>query len=316
MGQSTLSKELTRQFHISHHHSADSTPLTHRRSKEETVAIFDDIISQMHCASIDGPQEPPRSRSSDELDSLLENGAQMIQSDSDATGTGVGNEPAGQSVVARRVKSSDAAHSDRLPLRRTSSSTSLEKGEGPDPEHPPRAASVETELVFATLPKKKKKGRWSGIKRIGSPLFKSRRKSFTSGTTPSYAHTNHTSSGTTTQRVSITGPTPSVPVTSEHAHSAQDSPQTIVQSHTPISGLAKKTREDAPGGTSRGAPTGGRARGRRSVTSPIVMERKRRASAPRDECLKALKVMTLLSSNQECLGSLISYICLPKCVSK
>ena len=318
-----------------------------RRTREETVAIFDDIISQMEG---DSQGTPPRqgvsplrqqkSHSTDLLDHGLQNEDEtQIQSNS---GSGPAGMELGPSILARRVKSSDVPQGGRVPIRRTSSSTSLDKGgEGPveDHAHPPRAASVETDLVFATLPKKKKgHGRWSGFRRIGSPFSKSRRKSFTSGTTPSYAHTNHTSG--LVRHTAITGPSPSVPVLVEHEDIGGHAPlsernrmhdvsrTSLPTNPTTMSGLGNKfSADDSHAPSSSSSQQGGRGRrgeglgiGRRGgldmgETTPI-MERKRSVSAPRDECLNALKVMTTLSSNQECLGSLISYICLPKCVSK
>ncbi len=308
------------------------------------MAIFDEIISQIGGGSLmeggsrgSGPSPPQQHQqqnhhgnnlkihSNDELDHNVRNRNETeVESDSHSTGA---------SIIARRVKSSDVPHST---IRRTSSSSSLDKGEGPDPEHPPRAASVETDLVFATLPKKKKaRGRWAGLKRIGSPLFKSRRKSFTSGSTPSYVHTNHTPSSLTASssggggghaHVPITGPSPSVPAVLEQDYHRPRTLSGLEQSrnmsHTSLQGTPPTggtITEDAPGETKKGEEPGGTPKGilgRRGGVSPVTMERRRRSSAPRDKCLNALRLMTTFSSNQECLSSLISYICLPKCVTK
>lgn len=201
-------------------------------------------------------------------------------------------------VTMRRVQSSD------VPKLRPSSSASMNKGEEPD-VHPPRAASVETEIVFATLPKKKRKGRgkWSGIKGM-SPLFKTRRKSFTNaGSARSSAH------------VSVTRPSPSVPV-SVTAGEKELTPQPPAQATPPEergSHDVQLPRTTVLGVRSLVALEGA-GKGRVGVAERG--NRRRSSSAPRDECLNALKVMTTLSSNKECLDSLISYICLPKCVSK
>lgn len=262
------------------------------RTKEETVAIFDNLLSQMEGATKTLGQQ---SHSNDSL----EPGNDENQNETEEPGT----RAHAMAITKRRVQSSDVPSRDMI--RRPSSSASLKKGEEPD-SHPPRAASVEADMVFATLPKKKKKGRkWSGIKRIGSPLFRYRRKSFANATPT----TNRVPS---TVHVSVTQPSPSVPITTPISApekdkevtpqpvAGEDQPRTAVQSVKTV--VAQFVEEGA--GPGRHGLVGARVKRRRS------------SAAPRDECLNALKVMTTLSSNRECLNSLISYICLPKCVTK
>ena len=157
------------------HLPADASPLMERRSKEETVAIFDELLHQMEDATQiiypedrngtkGGSVETGLENQNGDLGSELESGVAEIMDGEQRT------------ISKRRVQSSDVPKG----LIRPSSSASVSKGEDPD-AHPPRAASVETEMVFATLPKKKKRGKWSGMKRFGSPLFRTRRKSFNSG---------------------------------------------------------------------------------------------------------------------------------------
>lgn len=265
-----------------------------RRTKEETVAIFDELLSQMVGATNavvpndqiqNQTQEDSHSNSMEDQnqnETRVESGSQAgMERDSSDRRSGER-----VSISKRRVKSSDVPKSHDL--IRPSSSASLNKGEEPDMHsRPPRAASVETELVFATLPKKKKvRGKWSVIKRISSPLSRSRRKSF--NTPP----TNHTPS---TAHLSVT---PSVPITivADKEPTKQSSPEDAPRVAIPsMKSLVSQFIGEGP---------------------KVGVARKRRASVPIDECLNALKVMTTLSSNKECLSSLISYICLPKCVTK
>lgn len=330
---------LSRKFGHAQNAPLQTTPLLERRTKEETAAIFDNLLSEMEGAKQTlGPHNTQlQSHSNDSLE--LENQGKSrsqshsndsLEQDGPQERNGVDDlaEKRGRARVAviakRRVKSSDVPRS-RDVIRRPSSSASCDdKGEEEgsaegDSAHqpPPRAASVETELaVFATLPSKKKKNRkWSGIRRIGSPLFKSRRKSFTNATSSSERPSS--------LRVSITGPTPSVSLTAP----------------TPTSGPGK-VKEVTPQPAAREAGSGSHdqskttVQNKRIVVSPPVGveeegggasvramlgvrgKRRRSSGVPKDECLNALKVMTTLSCNKECLNSLVSYICLPKCVSK
>lgn len=289
-----LPDELRTKLRLPHHLSADSTPLMERRSKEETVAIFDDLLSQMQDATetIYPDNENQTNGGSMELGPQNQDGTQA-ESHFDS-----GLEPESvkdveqRTVSKRRVQSSDTPKG----LVRPSSSASMNKEEKPD-AHLPRAASVETEMVFATLPKKKRR-KWSGIKRIGSPLFRTRRKSFnatpTSGRPPINAH------------VPVTHPSPSVPIMPASAPPTQlavDSRSRDSSSSQTMTRLVEQF-------------TGEGEEKKVGVVKKGVATVRRRGSSPHDECLNALKVMTTLSSNQECLASLISYICLPKCVTK
>lgn len=286
--------QLRTKLRLPHHLSADSTPLMDRRSKEETVAIFDELLSQMEdTAHTFYPDDLNQASSSVETEIQNRNEAgDEFCSDSNVVEPGSGGRRDGErvAVMKRRVQSNDAPKG----IVRPSSSASVNKEDESD-AHPPRAASVETDLVFATLPKKKKKrGKWQGIKRIGSPLFRPRHKSFnhatpTSGQPPSNVHKL------------VTHPSPSVPIIPSTTPSqlAVDSRSSRSSLQNVTSLVDQVTREERKVGVAMGVVGG-----------------KRRGSSPRDECLNALKVMTTLSSNQECLGSLISYICLPKCVTK
>ena len=272
-----------------------TTPLSQRRTKEETAAIFDDFLSQMEQAtqSLHQNQTPLESRSNDSLDPDQNENETEEPSEMEAR-TQV-------AVTKRRVQSSDVPQRDGI--RRPSSSASFNKGEGPPAEPPPRAASVEADMVFATLPKKKKKGRkWS---RISSPLFKSRRRK-------SLQHATPTSSQVTSSHTSVTRPSPSVPLPPTKGKEASrsspvsNSPRTTVQSVRTL--VTRPSEEEEMGRDGRGLDSSGSSG--RGLMGSRVRKRKR------DECLNALKVMTTLSSNKECLSSLVSYICLPKCVSK
>lgn len=292
-----LSEELREKLRLSHALSADSThalsadstPLMNRRSKDETVAIFDELLSQME--GITQTFYPTHQHQEPECDSGGTEPRHWNQNGPDTESrSNSGVEPDFEerrgAVAKRRVQSSDTPKG----LIRPSSSASVKKGAGPE-DHLPRAASVETEMVFATLPKKKKKSRWSGFRKIGSPLFRPQRKSFTGAATPLSSSSNHA-------HVSVTHPSPSVP---------------LAATATPPSQLAHDSRSQE---SSSASMTGlvDQFLGERGVAGGAG--RKRRGSSPRDDCLNALKVMTTLSSNQESLSSLISYICLPKCVTK
>ena len=329
-------EEVIRPVHLSRKLGhIQTTPLLERRTKEETAAIFDDLLSQMEGAkqTLGQHQTQLQSHSSDSIE--LENQSKTrsqsrsndsLESDSVQEQNGVDGlaekrERARVAVIAkRRVKSSDVPRSRDM-VRRPSSSASCdnkgeEEGEGPvggdsTHQHPPRAASVESDLVFATLPHKKKKNRkWSGIRRIGSPLFKSRRKSFT--------NTTSSADRPSSLRVSVTGPTPSVSLTTatptskvkevtpqpacgEAGHGSHDQLKTAIQSTRAV--VSPPAEGEGAGANVQGI-LGARGKRRRS------------SGVPKDECLNALKVMTTLSCNKECLNSLVSYICLPKCVSK
>jgi len=219
----------------------------------------------------------------------------------------------------------DTPPSRQADLSRPSSSASFNKGganTGETGEGLPRASSVETDLVFGTLPKKKKK-RWHGIKKIGSPLFRNRRKSFTHG------H-NHTPSSIAHKSISSTY-TPSVATTTEVED--KDHRQSIISAVSQASAGKPTTENRAESRSEEGVSSS------KVLMSPVKVVdlverklgtekirekafRKRSMATPsrkgrgRDECLKALKVMTTLSSNKESIGTLVSYICLPKCVSK
>lgn len=276
-----------------------------RRSKEQTVAIFDDLISQL---------EQTSGRDQNQNQTLLESHSNgIVESGSLGQSTPENKSPSGMdsgrvecdssttgredklSIAKRRVQSNDVPRG-RVVARPTSSSTGVTP---PDPHHAPRAASVETELEFATLPKKKKsRSKWSGIRRIGSPLFRSRRKSLTNNTTP---NTTPTSSRIFSgPHLSVTHPSPSVPLPPSHLATQDERSHDVTspQDSTSPTILVQESRVGVSSG----------------FTGGVV--KKRRGSAPRDECLNALTVMVTLSSNQECLGSLISRICLPQCVTK
>lgn len=197
------------------------------------------------------------------------------------------------SIAKRRVQSNDVPRGHVITRPSSSSATGVNQ---PDTHHTPRAASVETELEFATLPKKKKsRSKWSGIKRIGSPLFRTRQKSFTNATPNTTPTSSRILSG---PHLSVTHPSPSTPLLPRHQ--AQDERSHDVTS--PQDGNSPIAVQENKVGVSSGF-------------SGVVVK-KRRGSVPRDECLNALTVMVTLSSNQECLGSLISRICLPQCVTK
>ena len=299
-------------MHKPGHLSADSTPLMAHRSKQETGAIFDELISQMEdvtriiCPRDDLAQE--EGVASSQQQQQHQNGTEPIRNGMEpmvVSGSGVEPESGSGggdrlSVMKRRVQSNDAPKG----VIRPSSSASTNRGEEGGEAHPPRAASVETELVFATLPKKKKRGRkWSGIRRIGSPLFRNRRKSFNNATPTSSGggSSNHTPSPKV--HVSVTQPSPSAPVPPTTRRLAMDS-------RSPISSSSKPR------------PTTARREVVTLVEKLVKEDKKvgrgvaRRRGSSRDECLNALRMMTTLSSNQECLASLISYICLPKSVTK
>lgn len=199
---------------------------------------------------------------------------------------------------------------------RPSSSASFNKGAATDTTEPelPRASSVEADVVFGTLPKKKKK-KWHGIKKISSPFW-NRRKSFShsSSHTPSIAQT--------------AAYVPSVATTSEVSDA--DTHRHSVHSMTSQTSASKLTGRSESRAESRGEEN---VTTKEVVVSPVkvhslpeklVDKTLRKLSMPtpsrrgrgKDECLKALKVMTTLSSNKECLSTLISYICLPKCINK
>lgn len=291
-----LPDQLRTKLRHPHPLSADSTPLMERRSKEETVAIFDELLSQMQDATqtfypedrnqTDGSMEPEVQDQNEAEDEFCSDYV-VIDQESDS-----GRRRDGEkfTVTKRRVQSNDAPQG----IVRPSSSASVNKEEESE-VHPPRAASVETDLVFATLPKKKKRGKWAGIKRIGSPLFRTRRKSFNHTTAPPTNSNMH---------VAVTHPSPSVPIMpagppSQLAVDSRSSNNSRSSLQNVTSLVDQFTREEKKVGVAMDVAVG-----------------KRRGSSPRDECLNALKVMATLSSNQECLSSLISYICLPKCVSK
>lgn len=299
-----LPDQLRTKLRLPHHLPADATPLMEHRSREETVAIFDELLSQMEDAT---QVIYPEDRKGVSIETGLENQHEThdkshYNSDSEPeSGSTELTEGEQRTISKRRVQSSDTPKG----LIRPSSSASVSKGEEPD-VHPPRAASVETEMVFATLPKKKKRGKWSGIKRIGSPLFRTRRKSFNSGPgsgLPPPANTH----------LSVTHPSPSVPVmpVAPPTQLSVDS-RSRNSSGTNVQAMAKLVDQftQEPEAERKATVT------KVGVTKVGVPTVRRRGSSPRDECLNALKVMTTLSSNQECLGSLISYICLPKCVMK
>ena len=216
----------------------------------------------------------------------------------------------------------DATSSRQVDLSRPSSSASFNKSganSNVTEDGLPRASSVEADLVFGTLPKKKKK-RWHGIKKISSPLFRNRRKSFTHG------H-NHTPSSIAKKSISSTY-TPSVATTTEVED--KDHRQSVVSVPPQTSG------ERSTAGNRAESRSELMVSSKEVVVSPVkvvdlverkdkTMEkafRKRSMATPsrkgrgKDECLKALKVMTTFSSNKESVATLISYICLPKCVSK
>ena len=315
-----LSDHLAQQLRLPHHLSADSSPLMEQRSKEETVAIFNEILAQIGSAS---PQNGIASR--DELSSHSRDQSPLPQSKKEASSQddkiGNGTKIKGKrkesesardkknrirlSLTKRRVKSSDLPK--RRDLIRPSSSASLNKGEEQKDGTSLRAGSMEAELVFGTLPLKKKRSKLAVIKRIGSPLFKSRRKSFTAGNppsnpTPSIAHTSSNATPPVIQEEGVRRKL-SLPENNTPSHGqgkAKMSPSSLEDLVDDRTGAIK---EDS---TRRGS--GGVAR-----RGTLGM---RRGSKPKDECLNALIVMTTLSSNKECLNSLISHICLPKCVSK
>ena len=176
-------------------------------------------------------------------------------------------------------------------------------GEQEDPA--PRAASVESDLLFCTLPKKKKfRKKW----RIGSPLFRSRRKSF------------NTSANHAPSHVSVTGPSPSVPVhvCMTEKEVPPQTPLSTTHSKSDLLELPQRSdnsRSGSPGSTDMNDRL---ASIERTEVGGVIgtLGKIRRSTAPRDECLDALKLMTTLSSNEECLSGLISYICLPKYVTK
>lgn len=281
IGSSTaLSDQLTHKLRL----PADAMPLMEQRSKEETVAIFDELLSQM-----DGDTK-----------TFYPQDEAQVESHSNA-GMESGNETGGvrEFVVAnRRVQSCDVPKNRDV---RPSSSTSLRKGEPPDGEgHPPRAASVETEMVFATLPKKKKKlrSKWgAGLKKLSSPLLRPLRKSF-SNAPPVVPSTVH---------VSVTRPSPSVPIAPRESPILED----------PSSPSRDSSRTSLPSMKNLLDRFSREGEGQRVEKVGVAsVEHRKRGSVPRDKCLNSLKVMTTLSSNKECLNSLISYICLPKCVTK
>ena len=222
-------------------------------------------------------------------------------------------------VTKRRVQSSDVLSPKAGEVSRPSSSASFNKGAESSEDILPRAASVEADLIFGTLPKKKKR-KWHGIKKItNSPLFRNRRKSFTHGS-------NHAPSSIA--QTSISTYVPSVPVTTEVAEN--DNIRNSIRSMTPQLSSSKLTGRVESRAGSRGEEG---VASKEVLVSPVMINdlvdrvpasKLRKLSMPtpsrrgrgRDECLKALKVMTTLSSNKESLSTLVSYICLPKCINK
>ncbi len=294
------------------------------RSREETEAIFNELISQMKEGEEGGGGEWRDGGEAPDTESQSNPNRNGIINGGVAHG-GVAHEGepyniAKRNIEARRVQSSDATTiggrgSDR-PISSASLSKEGAKGGEDGSDHTPRAASVETEHVFATLPKKKKSRRkWSGIKRIGSPLFKPGRKSFTSHT-PSSSHASSSSTHSP-----ITGPSPSVPLATTHSNptvsTVRDSKLHDHPSDSQTASKSSLTSLDSPVDPVRSeSPRGGGGREGKVKGTISLVGVKRRGSGPQDECLNALKVMTTLSSNKECLGSLISYVCLPKSVTK
>ncbi len=201
---------------------------------------------------------------------------------------------------------------------RPSSSASFNKGTASTELELPRASSVEADVVFGTLPKKKKK-KWHGIKKISSPFW-NRRKSFSHGSSrapsiaqtatyvPSVATTNEASDTDSSHRLSMHSMTSQTSASklagrSESRGESRSeegvvSKKEVVVSPVKVHGyIPEKTAAD-------------------KMLRKMCMPTPSRRGRGRDECLKALKVMTTLSSNKECLSTLISYICLPKCINK
>lgn len=221
----------------------------------------------------------------------------------------------GQFTITKyRVQSGDNhSPSKTSDMVRPSSSTSFNKGAESVEDQIPRAASVEAELFFGTLPKKKKKRKWSGIKRISSPLFR-KRKSFTHGSAP-----NHTPSSIAhTSIINHTHPVPTI----AHVSEKETNRSSLHESPRPLATILSASKLDEMTDS------------KEVKVSPMVMNdlvekltsvkthRKMSVSTlgrrgrGKDECFNALNMMTTLSSNRESLSTLISYICLPKCISK
>ena len=194
-------------------------------------------------------------------------------------------------------------------LIRPSSSASLNKGVQSIEDDIPRAASVEAELIFGTIPnKKKKKRKWSGIKKISSPLFRNRRKSFTHSSTPSQSTSSIALS-------SMSNHTLPVATTGHSSHSS--SRTSLHETPPPLATMLPASNVSEETDSNKGRASGVNdilevAAG--NLHKPLSMLSKR--GRGKEECFKALRVMAALSSNTECLSTLVSYICLPKCVSK
>ena len=205
---------------------------------------------------------------------------------------------------------SSSNHID-LEVRPSSSAGFNRKEVEPSDDPVPRAASVEAELFFGTLPekKKKKKGKWPGIMKISSPLFlRNRRKSFSLGPNPSLPSiactsiSNHMPSSPApiashesivSSHYSLHETPPPVEVSSTHRNEETDSKG----SHPVSNDIGERLASSTPQRSNGMGSLGKRGRGR-------------------NECLNALRMMTMLSSNSECVSVLSSYICLPKCISK
>ena len=306
-------------------HSSQPQSSPGRYTRRETNSIFDELILQLNEVSeeLDHPLSPSFDRRSSSTDGVTPSSPEKVTSP-DAV------DP------KETIDSRETVDRSRHPI-----STLSEQADGvfsslPRPKQDRGSVPQTISISSSTLPKKSR-GKWR--QRVGSPLLKSR-KSFTSGLSTSKRRNSKDESigirEETGNEREKEGPSRgeggakkakgtrrifarkrSLP--DVHNYSTNSTPATTPTFHRtsssdnfPVNEESSMTSSD---NQSNQFPK------RSPLLSPLVLHhpptpQSRSASRQGDPVTNSLELMVKLSGNKECLSTLVSYICMPKCESR
>lgn len=289
-----------------------------RITRRETNSIFDELILKMNEVSdqLDHPLSPSSDRRSSSEEVPAPSSPEKVVSpnttDSKNTTEKTNNCPAS------------------MASEQTDKFSSL-----PRPKSGKKSASRTVSLSSSTLPKKSRGGKW--LQRVGSPLLRSR-KSFTgSPNSKRRRHRDEEVAGIKEESINEQeagdgGGGESSPGRAKGTRRIFTRKRSLPDVHNYSTVSSPATTPTFPRTSS--SDNFGISEGESSMTSfenqsnqlpkqspllsPPVLRAppSRSASRQGDPVTKSLELMVTLSSNKECLSTLVSYICMPKCESR